>query len=136
MQSSHITEWWFLVHDDIKKRVLECFIETAKVAMKTGSLKFQYLLPDFSRAISNIDGDEFAESDYGLVVDNSQGLQELNQKLDTLAQAGLQNQLLNFSTVIKIYQSCSLSEKIRMIERNEQESINRQQEQLKQQEQM
>lgn len=136
LQSSHITEWWFLVHDDIKKRVLECFIETAKVAMKTGSLKFQYLLPDFSRAISNIDGDEFAESDYGLVVDNSQGLQELNQKLDTLAQAGLQNQLLNFSTVIKIYQSCSLSEKIRMIERNEQESMNRQQEQLKQQEQM
>jgi hypothetical protein len=32
-----------------------------------------------------IDGDEFAECDYGLVIDNSNGIQELNQKLETLA---------------------------------------------------
>jgi len=90
LQSSHITEWLFLIHDDVKKRVLECFLETSKMAIKTGSLKFQYLLPDFSRVMTTIDGDSFAESDYGLVVDNSQGLQELQQKLDGLIQAGLQ----------------------------------------------
>jgi hypothetical protein len=33
----------------------------------------------------NIDGDEFSECDYGLTVDNSDGMQQLNQKLDTLA---------------------------------------------------
>ena len=33
--------------------------------------KFQYILPDASMQIMNIDGDEFAEADYGLVVDNS-----------------------------------------------------------------
>ena len=32
-----------------------------------------------------IDGDEFAEADYGLIVDNSNNIQELNSKLDTLA---------------------------------------------------
>jgi len=41
--------------------------------------------------VMDIDGDEFAEADYGLVVDNSNGIQDLNQKLDTLAQAALQN---------------------------------------------
>jgi hypothetical protein len=119
LQSSHITEWLFMQHDDVKRRVLTCFLETAKIAYRTGSIKFQYILPDFSQVISNIDGDEFAESDYGLVIDASPGLQELSQKLDMLVQAGLQNQMLNFSTVMKIYQSCSMAEKIRMIEKCE-----------------
>ena len=89
LQSSHITEWLFMQHDDVKRRVLTCFLETAKIAYKTGSVKFQYILPDFSQVISSIDGDEFAESDYGLVIDASPGLQELSQKLDMLVQAGL-----------------------------------------------
>lgn len=77
MQSSHITEWLFTTHDDVKKRALECFLETAKVALKGRNLKFQYILSDTSTRVMNIDGDEFAEADYGLVVDNSNGTQEL-----------------------------------------------------------
>ena len=136
LQSSHITEWLFIKHEDVKKRVLECFLETAKIAMKTGHLKFQYILPDFAQAISNIDGDEFAESDYGLVVDTSAGIQELSQKLDMLVQAGLQNQMLNFSTVMKIYQSCSMAEKIRMVEKCENDMQQRQQQDQQLQQQM
>lgn len=89
LQSSHITEYLFLIHDDVKKRTLEAFLETAKIALKGRSKKFQYLLSDGSIQIMNIDGDEFAEADYGLVVDNSNGLQELQQKIDMLAQAAL-----------------------------------------------
>ena len=84
----------------------------------------------------DIDGDEFAECDYGLVVDNSNALQELNQKMDMLAQAALQNQALNFSTIMKLYNSSSLAEKQRIVERNEQELIQRQQEAQQQQMQM
>ena len=89
LQSSHITEYLFLIHDDVKKRTLEAFLETAKIALKGRSKKFQYLLSDGSIQIMNIDGDEFAEADYGLVVDNSNGLQELQQKMNMLAQAAL-----------------------------------------------
>ena len=67
----------------------------------------------------DIDGDEFAEADYGLVVDNSNGIQDLNQKLDTLAQAALQNQTLSFSTIMKLFSSCSIAEKVRLIEKDE-----------------
>ena len=42
--------------------------------MKGRNKKFQYLLSDNSTKIMDIDGDEFAESDYGLVVDNSNGI--------------------------------------------------------------
>ena len=133
LQSSHITEYLFLIHDDVKKRTLEAFLETAKIALKGRSKKFQYLLSDGSIQIMNIDGDEFAEADYGLVVDNSNGLQELQQKMDMLAQAALQNQILNFSTIMKLYNSSSLAEKQRLVEKNEVELMERQQQMQQQQ---
>ena len=136
LQSSHITEWLFMVHDDVKKRALECFLETAKIALKGRSKKFQYLLADNTLKVTEIDGDEFAESDYGLVVDNSDGMQELKQKLDMLAQAALQNQTLNFSTIMKLYNSTSLAEKQRMVEKNEQDMLQRAQEQQQQQQEL
>lgn len=119
LQSSHITEWIFAIHEDVKKRALECFLETAKIALKGRNLKFPYLLSDGSQRIADIDGDEFAEADYGLVVDNSNGLQDLNQKLDTLAQAALQNQTVSFSTIMKLYGSSSIAEKQRLVENDE-----------------
>ena len=119
LQSSYITEWIFARHDNTKKRVLECFLETAKIALKGRKKKFQYITSDGSQQIMEIDGDEFAESDYGLVVDNSNNIQELNQKLDTLAQAALQNQTLSFSAIMKLFSSASLAEKQRIIERDE-----------------
>ena len=85
-----------------------------------------------SMKIMDIDGDEFAECDYGLVVDNSNGTQDLNSKLDMLAQAALQNQTLSFSSIIKLYNSGSISEKTRMIEKDE-EKIQQQQSQAQQQ---
>lgn len=119
LQSSHITEWVFTIHEDVKRRALECFLETAKAALKGRSKKFEYILPDFSKQMITIDGDDFAEADYGLVVDNSDGMQKLQSQLETLAQAALQNQTLSFSTIMKIYGSCSLAEKQRIIENDE-----------------
>lgn len=139
LQSSHITEWLFTIHDDVKKRALECFLETAKIALRGRSMKFQYILSDTSTRVMEIDGDEFAEADYGLVVDNSNGTQELQSKLDTLAQAALQTQTLSFSTITKLYTSSSLAEKQRLIEKDEKAIQERQaqaqQEQLQAQQQ-
>lgn len=136
LQSSYITEWIFYQHEDLKKRVYECMLETAKAALKGRNKKFQYILPDGSLKLIDIDGDEFAEADYGLIVDNSSATQEFNQKLDMLAQAALQNQTLSFSTVMKLYSTASTLEKQRYIEKNEQELQQRQQEQLQQQQQL
>lgn len=129
LQSTHITEWLFSTHHDIKKRVLECFIETAKMAVKGRNLKFQYILPDYTESVVNIEGDEFAEADYGLVLDVSRNAALLESKLDTLAQAALQNQTINFSTMMKLFSSASLAEKQRMVERDEMEMVERAQQQ-------
>lgn len=136
LQSAHITEWIFALHDDVKKRALECFLETAKICLKGRSKKFSYILADGSQRIANIDGDEFAESDYGLVVDNSNGVQDLHQKLDMLAQAGLQNQMISFSTIMKLYGSTSLAEKQRLVENDERNIQERQSQQAQAEQQL
>ena len=133
LQSSHITEWLFYIHEDVKKRALECFLETAKIALKGRTLKFNHILGTGALQISEIDGDEFAENDYGLIVDSSNATQELNSKMDMLAQAALQNQALGFSTIMKLYSSCSLAEKQRMVEANEKRLQEQQQQQQQQQ---
>jgi len=139
LQSSHITEWVFTIHEDLKRRVLECFLETAKIAFRGRHRKFQYILPDFTQSIVEFEGDEFAECDYGLVVDNSASTQDLSNKLDMLAQAALQNQTLSFSTIMRLYGSASIAEKQRMVEKDENEMRQRaqqaQQEQLQAQQQ-
>ena len=126
VQSSHITEYLFMNHDNTKKRALECLLETAKEAQRGRSKKFSYIQPGFAQKIVEIDGDEFAENDYGLIVDSSEGTQELNNNINTLAQAALQNQSIQFSTLMKIYSTCSLAEKQRLIEKDERDIQERQ----------
>lgn len=140
LQSSHITEWLFVIHEDVKRRAIDCFIETAKIALKGRSKKFEYIASDYSRKVLEVDGNTFAECDYGTLVDNSPNTQELVQKLDLLANAALQTSSLSFSTIMKMYSSASLAEKQRMIEEDEQAIQERnqkaQQQQLEQQQQI
>lgn len=133
LQSSHITEWLFMVHDDVKKRVLECFLETCKVALRGRNMKFQYITPEQTQVIVDLDGNEFAESDYGLVIDNSSNSQELKNNLPVIVQAGLQNSAISFSTALKIWSSASLAEKTRMIEADERKLQERQSQMAQQQ---
>lgn len=135
LQSSHITEWLFQEHEDLKQRVLEVILETAKIALKGHKKKFQYILSDGQQRIMEIDGDEFAECDYGLVVDNGQDTQKLNQNLEVLAQSAIQNQY-SLSSVMKLFTSNSMMEKIRILEREEQKRLQQAQQQSQQEMQL
>ena len=132
LQSSYITDWLFQKHDDTKRRVIECFIEYAKAALRGRSKKFQYILSDYSRKIMEIDGDEFCESDYGLVVDNSQDTQKLSSQIETIAQAMAQNGA-RFSALLRMYSSTSMQEKVRILEKSEKDIQQQQQEAQQQQ---
>lgn len=131
LQSSHITEWLFITHEDLKKRVMEAFLETAKIALRGRKKKFQYILNDGQQRVMEIDGDEFAESDYGLVVDNGQDTQKLSQNLESLAQAAIQNQY-SLSSVMRLFTSTSMMEKIRILEQEEQSKQQQAQQQQQQ----
>lgn len=119
LQSSHITEWLFSVHDSVGKRALECFLETAKAALRGRSKKFQYILSDGSMKVMNIDGDEFAESDYGILLDNSDKIEAFLQKMEGYGQALIQNQMISTSTLIKLWNGSSISDITRSVEADE-----------------
>lgn len=119
-QSNHITEEIFTMHDFCKKRCFQMLIETAKIALKGRTLKFSYIADDMTRQLAEINGDEFAEEEYGLMVSNDDEINRMEQKLEGMVQLGLQNQMLSFSTAIKIYNSPSVREIQRLIEKDEQ----------------
>ena len=132
-QSNHITEELFTMHDFCKKRCFEILIETTKIALKGRDVKFSYIGDDMTRQLAEVDGDQFAEEEYGLHVSNDDEINRLEQKLDGMVQMGLQNQMLSFSTAIKIYNSPSVREIQRLIEKDEQKMKEGQQQAQEQQ---
>ncbi len=114
-QSSHITEYWFMQHENVKLRVLTAFLETAKMALRGKNPKVQYILDDQTIQTLNVDSDVFCEADYGVVATNSAKTQEMEQTIKGYAQAFLQNGG-NLSTIMDIYFSPSLSDMRRKIE--------------------
>lgn len=139
LQSSYTTDWIFQMHNDTVRRTLNAILETAKCAYRGRNIKFQYILSDGSMKMMEIDGDEFADCDYGVLMDQSNETQLFNSKVDAIAQAAVQNQVMDFAHVMRLYSSRSLSEKIRLVEEAEREMRERQekaqQEQLQLQQQ-
>lgn len=131
-QSSFITNEVFKIHDNVKKRVLTLLIEICKVAFKGNPMKFQYVGDDYTAQLFEID-DEFLEEEYGILLDNENDLSKLEQQLENLTHAAMQNQMIRFSDVMKIYTSSSMGEKQRLIEKSEEDILKRQDQQAQMQ---
>ena len=69
--------------------------------------------------VLDLDGESFASAEYGVVVSNTSTDAEVMQALKALAQAGLQNDKLNFSDIMTIYMSESVSTVRRKIQEAE-----------------
>ena len=132
-QSSHVTEHWFMLHESVKIRVLEAFLETAKIALKsTDNKRVQYILDDQTIEVLNMENEDFAESDYGILVSNTPKSIELEQAIKQHAQAFIQNGG-SMSSIMDIYFSPSLSDMRRKLETAEEEMHQRQSESSQQQ---
>ena len=123
-QSSHITEWLFYKHDQVKKRVLSTFLETAKYALRGRNKKVNYLLDDYTKQVINIDGDLINESEYGLLATDSHKVLKVRDAAENMAQAFMQNGG-RFSTVLDIFNSPSMADMRNKIEQSEDEQAER-----------
>ena len=117
-QSSHITEWWFYKHDQVKKRVLRTFLETAKFALKGKNKKVNYILDDFTKSTLNVDGDLINESEYGLIASDSNKILKVREATESMAQAFMQNGG-RLSTVVDMLNSPSMADMRNKIEQAE-----------------
>jgi hypothetical protein len=138
-QSSHITERWFSLHAGVKRKALEILLETTKFAWRSeGDKRVQYVLDDMSSTTLQLDGQQFNESDYGVVISDASADTELNSTLKQLAQAGLQNDKINFSQIMDIYldpSTASMRRKIEQFEAQKQQEVMQQQQQAQQMQQ-
>lgn len=91
VQSSHITEPLFWVHNQCKRRVLNMLLNTAKGAWEeTGKQKLQYIFDNGERAFLDITPKFYYEDMDVFVSDTSRDLENI-QKLQQLIQPAMQN---------------------------------------------
>jgi hypothetical protein len=107
---------------------MAALLETAKHAYKDRSDKrMQYMMDDLSTTLLTLDGPQFNEADYGVIISDSSSDAEMLATLKSLGQAGLQSDKLNFSQLMDMYMNPSIASMRRNLESYEQEKLQRDQ---------
>lgn len=133
--SSYITEPWFYIHNEIKKKVLTQLIETAKFAYPDKK-KLNYILDDVERIFTEIDMEKFSDSDYGVFLTNSTRDNLIFTKLEQLSQMALSADKASFSDIIAMFKAESISELSNLIEESEAKKTQMEQAQMEQQKEL
>lgn len=117
VQSSHIIQPYFELHNIVKGNVLTALLETAKVAYAKGRpRKLSYVLDDMSMQMFNVDQGLLDSSTLGLFISNSSKAADAKQAVENLAQAALQNQQATLADIVKIVRSESVTEAEELME--------------------
>lgn len=136
IQSAHITEPWFWLHNQIKKHVLSMLLDTAKYAWKDTKTYLNYIFDEGTRTFLQID-ENFAYEDYDIFVSDSTKENQMIEQLQSLIQPAMQNgaSLLDAAEILTMDNLSMIKNKLREIEnaRLEQQQAMQQQEAQQQQ---
>ena len=137
VQSSHITEPLFWVHNQCKRHCMNMLLNTAKGAWQdTGKKKLQYIFDNGERAFLDI-SDKFYYEDMDVFVsDTSRDLENI-QKLQQLIQPAMQNgaSLLEAAEILTNDNFNILKQKLKDMQTRQEQQAQQQQEQQGQQQQ-
>lgn len=137
VQSSHITEPLFWVHNQCKRRVLNMLLNTAKGAWEeTGKKKLQYIFDNGERAFLDITPKFYYEDMDVFVSDTSKDLENI-QKLQQLIQPAMQNgaSLLEAAEILTNDNFNIIKQKLKDMQTRQQQMQQQQQEAEAQQQQ-
>ena len=137
VQSSHITEPLFWVHNQCKRRVLNMLLNTAKGAWENSNKKkLQYIFDNGERAFINIPSKFYYEDMDVFVSDTSKDLENI-QKLQQLIQPAMQNgaSLLEAAEILTNDNFNIIKQKLKEMQER-QEQLQQQQAEQEQQNQM
>lgn len=136
VQSAHITEPWFWLHNQVKKRVLSMLLDTSKYAWKDTKKYLHYMQDDVTRVFLQID-DNFCYEDFDIFVSDSTKDNQAIEQLHSLIQPAMQNgaSLLDIAEIITLDNLSMIKSKLRDIENNRMQQQQALQEQEAQQQQ-
>lgn len=122
VQSAHITEPWFWVHNQVKKECLTMLLDTAKHAWKDNKTSIQYVLDDATRAFLTLSDDFFYE-DMDIFVEDTTKNQQQIETLKNLMQPAMQNgaSLLDIAEIITMDNVTMIRSKLEEIEQKRME---------------
>lgn len=122
VQSAHITEPWFWVHNQVKKECLTMLLDTAKHAWKDNRTSIQYVLDDATRAFLTLSDDFFYE-DMDIFVEDTTKNQQQIEALKNLMQPAMQNgaSLLDIAEIITMDNATMIRSKLEEIEQKRME---------------
>lgn len=122
VQSAHITEPWFWVHNQVKKECLTMLLDTAKHAWKDNKTSIQYVLDDATRAFLTLSDDFFYEDMDIFVKDTTKNQQQI-EALKNLMQPAMQNgaSLLDIAEIITMDNVTMIRSKLEEIEQKRME---------------
>lgn len=108
VQSSHITEPLFYIHNEVKKHVLTQLIECAKIAYPEGK-RINYIGDDMTRVFLNID-ENFSDADYGVFVTNSAKENKTLEDLKAIAQQAVASGIISLTELVSVFDSQSVAD--------------------------
>ena len=122
VQSAHITEPWFWVHNQVKKEALTMLLDTSKVAWKDNKRCLHYILDDATRAFITL-SDEFFYEDMDVFVDDTTKNQQQVEALKQLMQPAMQNgaSLLDIAEIITMDNVSMIKQRLEEIEQKRME---------------
>ena len=135
VQSSHITEPLFWVHNQCKKHALNMLLNTAKGAWEqTGKKKLSYIFDNGERAYIDI-ADKFYYEDMDVFVTDTSKDMENIQKLQQLIQPAMQNgaSLLEAAEVLTNDNFNIIKQKLQEMQQRQEDMMRQQQEAEQQQ---
>lgn len=117
VQSAHITEPWFWVHNQVKKEALTMLLDTSKVAWKDNKRCLHYILDDATRAFITL-SDEFFYEDMDIFIDDTTKNQQQVEALKQLMQPAMQNgaSLLDIAEIITMDNISMIKSRLEEIE--------------------
>lgn len=137
VQSAHITEPWFWLHNQIKKHVLSMLLDTAKYAWKDSKTYLNYVLDEGTRTFLQLD-ENFPYEDYDIFVTDSTKESQAIEQLKSLVQPAMQNgaSLLDAAEILTTDNLSKIKDKLQEIERiriEQQQAMQQQEAQQQQQ---
>lgn len=117
VQSSHITEPLFYLHNEVKKQVITQLVECAKVAYPEGK-KINYILDDMGRTFLEI-SEDFVDADYGVFVTNTAKEVQALEQLRSIAQQAVASGIISLKELISVFDTDSIADIKNVVEKAE-----------------
>lgn len=128
-QSTYQTQDLFTLHNEVVERLLNRHIWNEKIALKENEYIASYVLDDMSIADLTLDSESLDDAEIGVTIRNSSEDYQKLELIKSLGQAMIQNQMITFPELIRLYMTNNMADAINVAEAAEEKMQKRMEQQ-------